>query len=366
MRYDDPAKGRASPAGPRRAAPPRSVPVTTNAAYVRGALDARLVLGLQRDAGNGAVAAWVARPALQRTALDSIAQPAATERDATVPDLTSALVQRIRNAIPAARQGVLDDLLAYLRPKLGFLAATDPAATDLDKATIEVVYVDAPNGPSFAVTQGFPDVNLVRITVYPKAFASGPAGLYSTLRHEIIHAAQVTGAPDPTAAQATDQFVYEDKTGTDWDIQSVQIPMQEIETHVWELTHAAETGVPEAGQYFGQTVTALTSYANTLAREIHQMVAIADNKKRRKALSQQQAEDRRQRLRYWKGYLSKSVTYLRTAATAIGHPQRKAAVAAAAGRLSAAITALDPPAPVIVPLPVARPGRGQKRKAGTG
>jgi hypothetical protein len=233
----------------------------------------------------------------QRLATDSIEQPEEQEIDQEenadrksdiVPDLTVRLVKAIQNAAAAeARRNVLRDLKQYLIDKG---VVDDPDLT-------QITYNGRANGNNQALTgyvlppnqHVINDDTPITITVYPSAFAAGPAALYSTIRHELIHAAQRMKVPDdPT--EMTDDYIQEDiytQIGQRTTA-SLQIPMQEIEAHVWEVNHANETGINE--QYNTTTLNMLAHYIDLVRAAVSSTDILPHPS-----------------FAYWKGYIYKTL-----------------------------------------------------------
>lgn len=226
----------------------------------------------------------------------SINQPDANSASQQVPDLTQNLVDQIAAADDATkRQTVLNDLVNMLNTK---------GAVD-DANLTEVVYVAQQVGSNNAVTQttGQDPTDKVRITVYPKAFEGGAPVLYSTLRHELIHAGQRLNSPDEDETSFDDDYMqedlYEGAKGRDADTWTdIERPLQEIETHTWELLHARETGIAQMTDttYMDSTVNDLATYTATL---IQSVVAMPD-----------------EAFAYWYNYMLKAVPMLQEVADA--------------------------------------------------
>ena len=197
---------------------------------------------------------------VQRLATDSLTQPDANRSD-VVPDLSADLVTQIQNAnSKAERTAVLQALLKYLAGK---------GIVDDLKLT-KVMYKHA-NNANYAVTKtlDMSDAGEIGITVYKNCFTQGPAVLYSTLRHELIHVGQRLKVPDEDNAEFDDDYMHEniyDKEVGVKTIKTLQLPLQEIETHCWELVHAGETGVGDA--YKADTVRDLVDYTDTLIKTV--------------------------------------------------------------------------------------------------
>jgi hypothetical protein len=254
----------------------------------------------------------MSRPPVQRAALGSIGQPAANLASAIVPDLPATLVTKIQNANTTdLRTEVLKELLGHLKTQ---------GALDTDKTRIR--YLPQISGNA-AVTEimGGRDNSTIRITVYQNGFDAGPADLYSTVRHELIHVGQRHLAPDETVSSAADGFIHENiyDTGVGTPTTgSIQLQMQEIETHSWEIIHRAETGIQAA--YLNQTVTDMTNYAQQLINAIPGLPIST--------------------FMYWRPYLDKAAGYLTAAynshADAVIQTREQALTAAIAARATGA------------------------------
>ena len=253
----------------------------------------------------------------------SIEQPGVDAASATVPDLTHQLVTQIEGASTAAqRHEVLQALVAYLRGKEAVLT------TNLDQqpVTLEVTYSSERGGNHFADTRQVPaDPNsdvltpnaIVRIVVFHDAFES-PSILYSTLRHELIHVAQRLNAPDEeaTGTQEDDEFIFEDfeePLNNDDRVngnrtaaikENLQLPLQELEAHAWEILHARETRI--ADDYFRATIDYMNDYAQKL---IHYV----------RALTQEHDVVAGRLVAYWRGYVCKGLNETQAAYDAILH-----------------------------------------------
>lgn len=235
----------------------------------------------------------------QRLATDSIEQPEEQgmiedkeKRSDLVPDLPVKLVTAIQKAVTAEqRRDVLQVLFSYLKAK---------GVVDEPNLTV-VTYSGWAFNNNQALTgyvlkknqKKIEDDTPITITFYPSAFAAGPAELYSTLRHELIHAAQRMKVPDdPT--DITDNYIQEDiytETGQQT-LQSLQIPMQEIETHAWELDHSGETGIGK--EYIKTTQKMLEHYTQEVITAV----------KSEKILSNQAYS-------FWSGYIYRSLLTLK-------------------------------------------------------
>lgn len=320
--------GAARTGTPRRSPSPARLDAALLAAG-GGAPAPHQVLTAQQLAGNTAVgrslddrAGTGAAPATVQRAVDaSLPQPGGAEQSATVPDLPATLVQQIQAARNASdRQAALVALADYVWHRLG----TETAEL---QGRVVPTYVNRATGPggAMALTQeqlgtGDQDSPPITLRVYRDAFDRGPAVLYSTLRHELIHAMQRSMVPDEGEASATDEFMFENlypppELGPATR-NTLQLPMQEIETHVWELVHADETGVDQP--YRTETVDWLVTYTGNLVTGVGGATA--------------------EQFAYWHNYLERAERLL-TEAAAVLDEDAAAQVTAAAGRLSAAIAA---------------------------
>ncbi|MFD9689599.1 DUF4157 domain-containing protein [Kitasatospora sp. NPDC059088] len=280
--------------------------------------------------------------ALQRTASDDLPQP--EEPSAAVPELPAALVQQLQEAkettgsdAKAVRQAALEALLRYVLDHL------PQAVADEDNLVLGYKHSRQGAGKAMALTTTGTSGDKVTMALYRNLFDDyGPAVIHSTLRHELIHAAQAMLMPDEDAADGGDPHVYMDVIS---DIGQetftlLQQPMREIETHVWELEHAGRTGI-DAG-YLKETVDYLLEYADALSANLGQ-AAVTDR-----------------HVEYWKAYLENSVTALGKAAATPAvttHPDRALAerITGAQARLRGAVDAKEAAAPA-----------GGKRAGGTG
>ncbi|MEU4048779.1 hypothetical protein AB0F09_06130 [Streptomyces olivaceus] len=270
---------------------------------------------------------------VQRVAKESVQQPDAENQSAEVPDLPATLTEAIRNARSSAeRNAVLQELLAYILARFtdlySYFGIREDQTDILANLTqrVQVAYSNARNG-AMAHTQEHlgqsaddeqVDAPPIMITVYRAAFQGGAAQLYSTLRHELIHAAQRSMVPDEGQAAATDDVMFEDlyEQGTGVPTRSsLQLPMQEIETHVWELTHSHETGV--GAGYQNDTVEYLVQYAEQLTTGVR---GVTD-----------------EQFAYWANYLMRAVQLLTEAAGVITDAATRRRVQAAAAALQNAI-----------------------------
>jgi hypothetical protein len=192
-------------------------------------------------------------------AKDSLALASAKE----VPDLPQSLVDELKKACQSTakdtdRQKVLDDLYQYLKT-----GSAKSIIDNVDKlkyggldATTYGVTVEIPNQrPNFA--------NKVQVKIFSAAFDSGAAVVYTTIRHELIHAEQYRQTP--STAPENDPFFYaaRGKTGDKKALkggtsteQALKQVLDEIETYSWEITHAGETGV-QGSTYLDQRVKEL-------------------------------------------------------------------------------------------------------------
>ncbi|QWF77729.1 hypothetical protein [Amycolatopsis sp. CA-230715] len=314
-----------SASGPRAGTPRRDpVPASLDAALIAangGRPAPHQVLTAQQVVGNSVVGQSMTgtAPVVQRAVDASLPQPGAAERSAAVPDLPAALVQQLQAARAASeREAALRAMTDYVWNQIG----------DQDaelRARVRLRYVNRATGPGGAMALTHEqlggaedDSPPIVLSIYRGAFERGPAVLYSTLRHELIHAMQRSMVPDEGEASATDEFMFENlypppELGPETR-DTLQLPMQEIETHVWELVHAGETGVDQT--YRTETVDWLVRYTDDLVTGIGGTTA--------------------GQFGYWRNYLSRARRLLGDAAAALG-TEAAAPVTAAAGRLAAAI-----------------------------
>jgi hypothetical protein len=257
-------------------------------------------------------------PAVQRVgeAKQNLVQPDPSDRSADVPDLTAALVTELTNAKndtvdpDTSRQTALDNLFAYLQAKNVIEDYPKPKVGTIDTV---IVYDPATGGSNVADTQYVSKGNKSgKSTITIKVFAtlfdsySVPA-IYSTFRHELIHAAQRTQSPDDiaTGAQESDEYMHENsasikdkkegKVGKAV-FKSLQGPLQEIETHVWEIEHAAQTGTTADTGYLDTTWAFIRDYTNELIANLPS--------------ASEQAID------YYRGYFIRAITQLSTMTSA--------------------------------------------------
>lgn len=287
--------------------------------------------GRGQEAGAGAKASADALP-VQRVAKQSVQQPTPEYQSAEVPDLPRALTEALNNARTAAeRRIVLHQMLQYLLERFTDLSAFGMLSGDQEgllenlRERVQVTYSHTRPG-EMAVTRERLDLATgeqidsppIVITVYRDAFDGGVAQLYSVMRHELIHAAQRSMVPDEGRASADDDVMFEDlyEPGTGVPTRNtLQLPLQEIETHVWELTHADETGVQ--GGYRADTVTYLLEYAETLTTGVSRATGA--------------------QFSYWVNYLIKAVRLLLEAADVVTDAQSARRIRRAAERLQNAI-----------------------------
>ncbi|MFD5462929.1 DUF4157 domain-containing protein [Kitasatospora sp. NPDC127059] len=266
--------------------------------------------------------------AVQRAATDDL--PDAEAPSAAVPDLPATLVQELQEAkdatgadAKAVRQAALDSLLRYVLAHLPVTPDHPELPQALADKDLVLGYKHSRQGAGkpMALTSTGTSGDKVTMALYRNLFDDyGPAVVYSTLRHELIHAAQAMLMPDEDAANGADPHVYMDVMS---DIGHetfalLQQPMREIETHVWELEHAGRTGID--GGYLKETVDYLITYTEELAANLGE-AAVTDR-----------------HVEYWDAYLDNSVAALgRAAATpaVTGHTDQ-----ALAGRLTTAQQAL--------------------------
>ncbi|MFH8440754.1 hypothetical protein ACH4D3_05895 [Streptomyces sp. NPDC018026] len=252
---------------------------------------------------------------VQRILSDTIT-PSTEEASESVPDLPAELVRRIGTAAPGERQQLLMDMFTHVMQRMP--APTDEVGIEGMQnlhRNAKIVYknTDAGAGKAMAVTQEAllkdgesPGEQQVTLTFHRNLFTLGAAALYSTLRHELIHVAQRSLAPDEDRADGGDAHIFNDPmadTATGGPtMKTLQLPMQEIEAHVWELEHTGETGIDDA--HLRSTVHYLVEYTNTLSTNLTGKNVTA------------------QQFAYWKAYVEKSLAALDRAAVATpGHTE---------------------------------------------
>lgn len=247
-------------------------------------------------------------PVVQRVnALGSIEQPAGEDDKAAsdeVPDLTKELVLQITNAKKAAeRRDALTALMNYLKGKIDVPDAVQWKYIHRNNENLATTLAIPKHGEQTLEPDG-----PIEITVYKGAFDQGPAVLYSTLRHELIHAAQRAMAPDAEedgGASVDDGFIHEDienklnvknseNGGKTAEIKRLQVTMQEIETYSWEIVHHEETGI--SNEYYDTTVAGLKDFTADLDEIVSGIIDDAAS-----------GDPVAKRLwRFWRGYIVKS------------------------------------------------------------
>lgn len=204
--------------------------------------------------------------------------------NAIVPDLPDLLARQLETACQsssqAARIQALRDIELYLRAK---------NLIDVDVVRISYDPVSTSYGLTDVEDATDPTNPLTNIKISKLAFDAGAPVVYSTIRHELIHAEQLKGVEnkpggntDPDTADAVN---YEDRTritqmsapppkrrkgvsssssrkttSTD----RVRVALQEIETHVWEIEQSAETGATTNVPFMQSRVKALDDNYQTL------------------------------------------------------------------------------------------------------
>lgn len=220
-----------------------------------------------------------------------------------VPDLPQAYVDQLNKAkaTPTERQKALDDLLAYGPIKA---VIEQPPPVTGPPLTVTVVYNNSKGGSNLADTQykSTGTAADITITFYATVFdLYSPAAIYSTLRHELIHAAQRTQSPDDlaTGAQEGDEYMFENNEtkGAEAAVgkktyKEIQAPLQEIETHVWEIQHATETGIDKDPAYLKATWDFIEDYTQQLVVNL----PAANDKV----------------INYWDGYVSRAAKQLQS------------------------------------------------------
>lgn len=164
-----------------------------------------------------------------------------------VPDLPSTIVTALTNAClptatPTERDNVLKDIYDELRSQ-GIIDNVD--RNDLK-------YGGA-NAATYGITRSGSNKTpagdyMAEVDIYSAAFDAGPAVVYSTIRHELIHAEQYRQA-SATPKPSTDTFFYEERGASGQVLKgqgaeaALKAVLSEIDTYAWEITHAGETGV---------------------------------------------------------------------------------------------------------------------------
>ena len=188
-------------------------------------------------------------PAAPMDVKASLNPRAGTTTGSSVPDLPKNLEARIASAhTDQERQAALDALYIYLD---NFHIIPNTKKFHYQKS-----------GKDYGLTEiEDPKTQEMKITIYGHAFDAGSAVVYSTVRHELIHAQQNQLEPD-IITDANDPVFYTAENQVGGFIGPVQHAMQEIETHVWEIEHSNETGVDL--RHINNRYQALNTYYNDL------------------------------------------------------------------------------------------------------
>ena len=212
---------------------------------------------------------------VQRVLSDTL-EPHTGHASESVPDLPEHIVELIRTARPSDRETVLQILFDHILDRMP--VPTDEAGEEgranlLRNAKIRYVHTYAAPGRPQALTQeaplgpqDTPGEQTVTMSFHRNLFDLGPAHVYNTMRHELIHAAQRSLAPDEDRAHRSDAHIFNDPMAdvvtAGPTLRTLQLPMQEIEAHVWELRNIGRTGIDD-GQ-IRSTVHYLVEYTNKL------------------------------------------------------------------------------------------------------
>lgn len=194
-------------------------------------------------------------------AKSSMQQPDEKEQSKDVPDLPTDLVTKLQVAknTPKNRAVAIRELYDYIVNK-GITG---------DNKDIKIVFsYDTSNGKgnmAYAQYDSQDGTAKVNLRVYASIFDTDVpvAGMYSTLRHEIIHAAQQTGEPDKESdSNDLYTFSYERESLGKTVYEQLSHPLEEIETYTWELVNADKTGITGHTKYMQATTRDLTKYTN--------------------------------------------------------------------------------------------------------
>lgn len=168
----------------------------------------------------------------------------------SVPDLPPSLVTKLTNAcLSTATSTERDNVLKEIYDEL-------KAQSIIDNVDRNDLKYGGNNAATYGITRSGSNKTLsgnykAEVDIYSAAFDAGPAVVYSTIRHELIHAEQYRQA-STTAKSATDPFFYEERgvagqvlkgQGAENALKAV---LSEIETYAWEIMHSVETGVEQA------------------------------------------------------------------------------------------------------------------------
>lgn len=200
----------------------------------------------------------------------SIVPPPDVDRSGEIPDLPQTLVDQLKEAKgdDSKREAAIDALYKHLEAKN--IIEVPPPSTDPKNPPIEIIYTyhNSKGGSRAAYTQYVSSGKQTQVAlhIYSSIFDGSIASLYSTIRHELIHAAQQTQSADDKTSSA-DEYIF----GLEDDVtlgKKLVHPLQEIETHVWELVHADETGIAVDNTYFEETEKFLVNYTNDAIKYI--------------------------------------------------------------------------------------------------
>src|SRR5579875_518589 len=200
-------------------------------------------------------------------------------RSTAVPDLPAAQVTILDEACKdeSKRQAALDALYTYLKGR-GLV----------DEAEVDCFTYEKKTGVYGLVDVSKKDAKKSAVFISSAAFDMSAPVVYSTLRHELIHAEQQRLSAD-TVADPKDPFFYHDSSrqgGTSGSYEgNVQHAVQEIETHVWEIENAGATGI--TAEFVKNRGDALYTYYKDLCDNAGKM-----------SFKQQQN---------WKGYIEKAI-----------------------------------------------------------
>lgn len=202
-----------------------------------------------------------------------------TRNTTAIPDLPAAEVTTLDDACKdeSKRQAALDALYTYLKGR-GLV----------DEAEVDSFTYEKKTGVYGLVDVSKKDANKSAVFIYSEAFDTSAPVVYSTLRHEIIHAEQQRLSADKVA-DPNDPFFYHDPSRQGGNSGSnegnVQHALQEIETHVWEIVNAGATGI--TAEFVKNRRDALYTYYKDLCENAGKM-----------SFKQQQN---------WKGYIDKAI-----------------------------------------------------------
>jgi hypothetical protein len=206
---------------------------------------------------------------LEGEAKSSIVQPPVNDRSSEVPDLPAALVKTLSDAKgdESLRENALKLLFEYL--KAANIIEMPPG---YDGPPIEVeLFFKASTGAGKAAFTQYVSVGKkaqVALHVFSSIFNGSVASIYSTIRHELIHAAQQTQSANDDDTEKEDSYIFGFEKLDVTVSKKLLHPLQEIETHVWELVHALETGIANDPAYYNETENFLKSYTDNAIKYI--------------------------------------------------------------------------------------------------